>query len=87
MNTPHQHSSPALVAHMCTFLFKNRAILLITAGKGTRVVQSLGIAIIMMIIIIVTVIATTIKKDVFTAHTKYTLVRDMEIENHFKYYN
>lgn len=48
MNTPHQHSSPALVAHMCTFLFKNRAILLITAGKGTRVVQSLGIAIIMM---------------------------------------
>lgn len=48
MNTPHQYSSPALVAHVCTFLFKNRAILLITADKGTRVVQSVGIAIIIM---------------------------------------
>ena len=51
------------------------------------ILRTLRIAIIMMIIIIVTVTATTIKKDVFTAHTKYTLVRDMEIENHFKYYN
>ena len=51
MNTPHQHSSPALVAHVCTFLFKNRAILLITAGKGARVVQSVGIAIIIMMML------------------------------------
>ena len=48
MNTPHRHCILALVARMCTFLFKNRAILLITAGKGMRGVQSVGIAIIMM---------------------------------------
>lgn len=47
MNTPHRHCILAL-ARVCTFLFKNRAILLITAGKGIRGVQSVGIAIIIM---------------------------------------